>query len=118
MVSSLGVGRPLRRLKVELQERVEAPEAISPRAEAVYELLVSRIQGAVATITWRSEDATHLWTAIASLDEDVAAKIYDVEALLQERFADKFDFYVHAGGVKELREFLPPSAQIRFLRSC
>lgn len=103
---------------MELQERVKAPEAISPRAEAVYESLVSRIQGAVATITWASEDVTHLWTAIASLDEDVAGKIYDVEALLQERFAGKFHFYVYAGGVEELREFLPPSAQVRFLRSC
>ncbi|MGO9270866.1 MAG: hypothetical protein ACLQOO_11535 [Terriglobia bacterium] len=47
---------------MELRERVKAPEAISPRAEAVYESLVPRIQGAVATITWASEDVTHLWT--------------------------------------------------------
>ncbi len=89
-----------------------------PRAEAVYELLVSRIKGALATITWKSEDTTHLWTAIGGLDEDVAGKIYEVEALLQERFAEKFDFYVYAGGVEGLREFLPPSAQVRLLRSC
>ncbi|HME00201.1 MAG TPA: hypothetical protein VKM93_23075 [Terriglobia bacterium] len=87
----------------------------SVSAEAVYASLVSRIQGAVATITWRSGETTHLWTVIASSDEDVAGRIYELEAFLQEEFAEEFDFYVYAGGVEDRREFKAGLVRYTFL---
>ena len=96
---------------------IETPPTEPPRAETLYKSLVSRINGVEAIITWRSEDTTHLWTVIAGLDEHVAAQVYEVEALLQQRFDEKFDFYVQAGQIERIREFLPPKAQFRLVRS-
>lgn len=118
-----GVQLPLRYTATSLYDPVEfdverrEPEWKFTRPETIYELRVSQIEGVAAIITWRREETIHLWTVIRNLDDEVANLVYEIEALLQQTFDQRFDFYVYAGDIEHLHELLPPTAQIKFLRS-
>src|SRR5258708_1526832 len=84
--------------------------AVKP--EVSYREQVSRVPGVVVIVSWRDDRTLHLWSVLAELNEEAARRVYEIEASLQDAFAERFDFYVHVGDWSALRGVLPRDADI------